>query len=69
VIGFSPRKAALTIYGIFDGYASPPDPMIAELGPVTTGKSCVYVKRLDRIDRQVLARLVHRAWSSSRDPN
>jgi hypothetical protein len=65
VVGFSPRKAALTIYGIFDGYASAPDPMITELGPVTTGKSCVYVKRLDRIDRDVLTQLVSKAWSSS----
>lgn len=68
VVGFSPRKAALTIYGIFDGYASEPDPMIAELGPVTTGKGCVYIKRLDRIDRDVLTQLVRKAWSSTNDP-
>jgi hypothetical protein len=28
VVGFSPRKRALTIYGIHDGYASTPDPLI-----------------------------------------
>ena len=45
VVGFSPRKAALTIYGIHDGDADP-DPLLANLGRHTTGKSCVYVKRV-----------------------
>jgi Domain of unknown function (DU1801) len=65
IVGFSPRKNALTIYGIHDGYASTPDPLLTALGPSTTGKSCVYVKRLDRIDQRVLEELVRNAWSSS----
>lgn len=65
VVGFSPRASALTIYGIFDGYASTPDPLIEALGPATTGKSCVYVKRLDRVDRSVLEQLVRNAWLST----
>ena len=64
VVGFSPRKAAMTIYGIHDGYAAP-DPVLAELGPHTTGKSCVYVKRLADIDDAVLERLVRTAWDQS----
>jgi Domain of unknown function (DU1801) len=64
VVGFSPRKAALTIYGIHNGYAAP-DPLLAELGRHTTGKSCVYVKRLDQIDQNVLEQLVRKAWESS----
>jgi hypothetical protein len=67
VVGFSPRKTALTIYGIHDGYADP-DPVLARLGPHTTGKSCVYVKRLDQIDVEVLAQLVATAWSSAAEP-
>jgi hypothetical protein len=69
VVGFSPRKNAVTIYGIFDGYASKPDPLINALGPSTTGKSCVYINRLDQIDRAVLEQLVRNAWSSFNDPN
>ena len=61
VVGFSPRKAALTIYGIHDG-DGPADPLLAALGPHTTGKSCVYVKRLADVDGDVLARLVGQAW-------
>ena len=68
VVGFSPRKDALTIYGIHDGYASTPDPLLTALGPSTTGKSCVYVKRLDRIDQRVLEELIRNAWSRSSGP-
>lgn len=68
VVGFSPRKDALTIYGIFDGYSPTPDPLISELGASSTGKSCVYIKRLDQIDRTVLEQLIRNAWSPSHDP-
>lgn len=61
VVGLSPRKGALTLYGIHDGYAAP-DPLLDELGPHTLGKSCVYVKRLSALDDEVLERLVRRAW-------
>lgn len=61
VVGFSPRKAALTIYGVYDGYG-PADPLFEQLGPHTTGKGCLYVKRLDAVDPEVLERLVREAW-------
>ncbi len=64
VVGFSPRKAALTMYGIHDGYAAP-DPLLDALGPHTTGKSCVYLKRFDQIDLDVLERLVRKAWHAA----
>jgi hypothetical protein len=64
VVGFSPRKNALTIYGIHDGYADTRDPLLEALGPATTGKSCVYIKRLDRIDQRVLEQMVRNAWES-----
>lgn len=67
IVGFSPRKRALTIYGIHDGYASTADPLLDALGPATTGKACVYIKRLDRIDQSVLEQLVRNAWVSARD--
>ena len=66
VVGFSPRKAAMTIYGIHDSYAAP-DPLLDALGPHTTGKSCVYVKRLDQVDQDVLEQLVRNAWRSSHE--
>lgn len=54
--GFSPRKAALTLYIMagFDRY----DALMAALGTYKTGKSCLYLKRLADIDLKVLKKLV-----------
>ena len=62
-VGFSPRKPALTIYGIHNAY-QPDNPLLEKLGPHTVGKSCVYVKRLDDLDVDVLERLISDAWKA-----
>ena len=54
--GFAPRKQALTLY-IISGFTAHPD-LMQKLGKFKTGKSCLYVKSLDDIDRSVLAQLV-----------
>ena len=61
VVGFSPRKRAITIYGVHDGYG-PPDPLLEQLGPCSTGKGCLYVKRLADVDDGVLRQMVANAW-------
>lgn len=66
VVGFSPRKASSTIYGVYDDYADP-DPLFDELGPHTTGKGCLYIKRLDDVDTDVLERLIGQAWQRAQD--
>ena len=54
--GFSPRKQNLTLYIMpgFDDVA----PLLARLGPHKLGKSCLYVKRLADVDREVLGQLI-----------
>ncbi|UFN42918.1 DUF1801 domain-containing protein [Nocardioides okcheonensis] len=65
-VGLSPRKAALTFYGLLqDG----PDELLDLLGPHTTGKGCLYVKRLDAIDTAVLGEIVARAWREKHVPH
>ena len=65
-LGLSPRKAALTLYGLtYDG----PDDLLERLGPHTTGKSCLYVKRLDAVDRTVLTEMIQRAWRDNHRPD
>lgn len=54
--GFSPRKDAVSLY--IPGAQSDAGDILADLGPHTTGKSCIYVKDLAKIDRAVLARLI-----------
>jgi hypothetical protein len=65
VVGFSPRKGALTIYGVYDDYG-PPEPLFDGLGPHTTGKGCLYLKRLDAVDEGVLELLIRQAWDRAR---
>ena len=50
-MGFSPRKAALTLY-----LAATPqtEALLARLGPHTTSVACLYIKRLDQVDMGVL---------------
>ena len=56
IAGFSPRKDSLTIYILpgFDKY----DSLMKMLGKFKTGKSCLYIKRLDDVDTTVLQKLV-----------
>ena len=56
VVGFSPRKQALTFY--LTGGLAPNEDLLARLGPYTTGKGCLYVKRLADVDERVLRELV-----------
>ena len=59
LVGFSPRKANLVLYlvgGLADRYPQ----LLKRLGPHRTGKGCLYLKRLDDLDREVLHELVDR---------
>lgn len=56
ITGFSPRKANLTIY-IMPGF-SRYDALMEKLGKHTTGKSCLYIKKLSDVDVAVLEELV-----------
>ncbi|GHJ59816.1 hypothetical protein NOK12_23340 [Nocardioides sp. OK12] len=62
-IGLAPRKAALTLYGL-TYYDSNRD-LLDRLGPHTTGKGCLYVKRLEELDQDVLRELVERSWQAN----
>jgi hypothetical protein len=54
--GFSPRKKNLTLYIMagFDQYEA----LLNRLGKYKTGKSCLYVNKLEDIDLQTLRKLV-----------
>jgi hypothetical protein len=56
LVGFSPRVQNLTLY-IMDGFDAY-DSLLEKLGKYKTGKSCLYIKRLDDVDMDVLERLV-----------
>ncbi|WP_299957146.1 DUF1801 domain-containing protein [uncultured Roseobacter sp.] len=54
--GFAPRKAKLSVY-IMPGYADF-STILADLGKHKTGKSCLYINKLEDVDTDVLKRLL-----------
>ena len=53
--GFSPRKQALTLY-IMGGFQNKSE--LANLGKHSTGKGCLYIKRLSDIDFDLLKKFL-----------
>ncbi|MGO4596928.1 DUF1801 domain-containing protein [Terrabacter sp. 2RAF25] len=64
--GFSPRKAQLSLYGLKD--LPEGATLLPSLGTYTEGAGCVYIKKLDDVDLDVLRRLVAIAWSRPDGP-
>jgi hypothetical protein len=64
VVGFSPRKAATVLYGAI-GFAGA-DTHLAKLGTHTTGKGCLYIKRLSDVDGSVLKTMVVKSVAAKR---
>jgi hypothetical protein len=55
-IGFSPRKGALTVYLL--PRSENKTVLLERLGPHETGKSCLYIKDLAKVDADVLEELI-----------
>lgn len=55
-VGFSPRKAGLSLYGLTYGPGAPD--LLARLGKHRTGAGCLYINKLDDVDQAVLTELV-----------
>lgn len=56
LVGFSPRKAAISLY-VYSGCAGQED-LLRELGKFKMGKGCIYVKKLSDINTGVLKELM-----------
>ena len=57
--GFSPRKQSLTIY-IMTGFDRYPL-LMDKIGKYKTGKSCLYVKKLEDINLEVLKDVIRQS--------
>ena len=64
VVGFAPRKAATVLYGLTE--SSDSKALLAKLGKHTTGKGCVYIKKLADVDREVLKTMVAKSAEARR---
>ena len=63
-ISFSPRKAELVLYllGLDPDEGAEEAALLARLGKHRTGKSCLYIRRLDQVDTGVLEQLAGLSW-------
>lgn len=60
-IGFSPRAAALALYGMgIDRNGA----ILNRLGKYSTGKGCLYIRTLADVDARVLDELITAAWAT-----
>lgn len=59
LLGFSPRKQNLTLYAMGPGWDT--FPSIKDLGKYTLGKGCLYIKRLDDVNKPALKKLLSEA--------
>jgi hypothetical protein len=65
--GFSPRRRNLTLYIMsgFDAYES----LLEDLGKFTTGKSCLYIHKIEDVNLQTLKELVRQSVEHMAETN
>jgi hypothetical protein len=64
LIGFSPRKAATVLYNVTASDDS--ETLLARLGKHTSGKGCLYIKKLADVDPQVLQTMIVKSVAAVR---
>lgn len=65
--GFSPRKQNLTLY-LMSGFEQFGD-LLGQLGKFKTGKGCLYLKKIEDVDWDVLKKLIQASVASLTHPN
>jgi hypothetical protein len=64
LVGFSPRKAASVLYNVTEpGNCKA---LLTKLGTHTTGKGCLYIKKLADVDQEVLKAMVVKSVAAVR---
>lgn len=58
--GFSPRKQSLTLYIMFGDEDF--DDLRQKLGKHSVSKACLYIKKLDDVDQDVLREMIKRSY-------
>ena len=67
IVGFSPRKAALVLYGAMRSSNSAE--LLAKLGKHSRGKGCLNIKKLADVDRKVLESMIVGSFAAMRNRN
>lgn len=67
LIGFSPRKKAITIY-LMDGFDAHQD-LLKKLGKHKTSKACLYINKLADVEMEVLCELLKKSYKQMKESN
>lgn len=65
LVGFASRKGDISVY--LSGSFPEREALLAKLGRHKMAKACLYIRRLDDVDLQVLEQLVARSAASVKD--
>ena len=63
-VGFSPRKANMVLYVL--GSLGADEPLLKKLGKHKTGKSCLYVNKLEALDMDVLGKIIEKSYKTTK---
>ena len=55
-VGFSPGKAHMTLYVMYD--LEQEKELLEQLGPHKHGRGCLYIKKLEDVDKKVLKKMI-----------
>lgn len=64
LVGFSPRKANLTLYVMSD-FSNLSD-LLEKLGKHKTSKACLYINKLSDIDIPILEKIIDKAYQDAK---
>lgn len=64
LIGFSPRKQALSLY-VLSGFEGQ-EQLLKKLGKHEAGKGCLYVKKLSDVDEKILREIFGKSYKYSK---
>lgn len=65
IVGLSPRKASLTVY-IMPGFSGFPE-LMTRIGKYKTGRSCLYINKLEDVNLSVLEQLIAQSVDVMKD--
>jgi Domain of unknown function (DU1801) len=62
-VGFSPRKANMVLYVLGCMYNN--DPLLARLGKYKTGRSCLYINKMEDVNENILIKIIEKSYKAT----
>lgn len=65
LVGFSPRKSATALYNVRG--VDTDETLLSKLGKYTSGKGCLYVKKVADLNQTVLEKMIRNAIAATKE--